>query len=58
VVDPRCSRQGGGGYVLFDGPGKAHSNVSAAGTFCNSYRAELVALRICLRDMLRPKKRY
>ena len=52
VLDSRRSRQGGGGYVLKDATGETHRGVCAAGRFCNSFRAEAAALRLCLRDIL------
>ena len=53
VLDPIRSRRGGGGFVLCDGAGEVHTDTCAAGSLCNSYRAELAALRLCLAGMLR-----
>ena len=39
--------------MLRDGGGRTHTGVCAAGKYCNSFRAELAALRLCLSDVLR-----
>ena len=58
VLDPRRMRRGGGGYTLTDAKGKQFSGKCAAGARCNSYRAELSAMLLCLRDLLSGAKKH
>ncbi len=44
-------RRGGGGYVVYRGEEIVTAKAVAAGLHCSSYRAEMVALRDCLRKL-------
>jgi ribonuclease HI len=48
VLRPERVRDGGGGYFLVDAAGEEHRGQCAAGRVCDSYRAELHALRHAL----------
>eukprot|EP00666_Eupelagonemidae_sp_cell4sb_P002759 gene2759-19799_t len=52
VLVPRCSRHGGGAYVLNDGSDVQHRGRIAAGEWCNSCQAEKLAMLHALRSLL------
>eukprot|EP00662_Eupelagonemidae_sp_cell21_P058328 gene58328-biopygen30229 len=47
----RGSRRGGGGFCLVDAEGKERRGRCAAGGYCNSMRAEMIAIRLALREI-------
>ena len=51
VLRPDKARDGGGGYYIEDAAGKEHRGRCAAGRVCDSYRAELHALRHALQTL-------
>ena len=52
VLHPKESRRGGGGFCLTDAEGKRATGRCPAGGYCNSMRAEKIAIHHALREML------
>ena len=51
MLSPETSQHGGGGYWIVDAAGKAHPGRTPAGAVCDSYHAQMHALRHAMRDL-------
>ena len=51
VLSPETSQHGGGGHYIVDAAGREHRSRTPAGAICDSYHAEMHALRLAMRDL-------